>query len=106
MRELRYAVRCLPEHPASHSSRCITLALGIGANPPMFSVIDNVLLEHQRPRSPGFDRLAVVWETDEYRNVPRTGLVSPDFLDYRQRSPGGWTARGVHRHRNELTPAG
>ena len=84
MRELRYAVRMFAGTRLSHSSRVITLALGIGANTAIFSVIDNVLL--RRAPIPGIDRLAVVWETDRNTGTFREPGSFPDFLDYRQRS--------------------
>ena len=100
MRELRYAVRMFAGTPGFTLVALVTLALGIGANTAIFSVIDNVLL---RPAPiPGIDRLAVVWETDRNTGTFREPGSFPDFLDYRRAQPRIQTARGVHRHRSEL----
>jgi putative ABC transport system permease protein len=84
MRELRYAVRMFAGTPGFTLVALVTLALGIGANTAIFSVIDSVLL--RRAPLPGVDRLAVVWETDRNTGTFREPASLPDFLDYRQRS--------------------
>jgi len=84
MRELRYAARMFAGTPGFTLVALVTLALGIGANTAIFSVIDNVLL--RRAPIPGIDRLAVVWETDRNTGTFREPGSLPDFLDYRRRS--------------------
>ena len=84
MRELRYAVRMFAGTPGFTLVALITLALGIGANTAIFSVIDTVLL--RRAPIPEIDRLAVVWETDRNTGTTREPASFPDYLDYRQRS--------------------
>ena len=82
--DLRYAVRMLASHPTFTLVALLTLALGIGANTAIFSVVDTVLL-----RAAPFDdltRLAVVWETDRATGTTREPGSLPDFLDYRQRA--------------------
>lgn len=62
----------------------LTLAIGIGANAAMFSVINTVLL---RPLPfPDAQRIVLIWETDPNRNVTR-GTASPaEFLDWRDQN--------------------
>jgi len=62
----------------------LVLALGIGANTAIFSVVNSVLL---RPLPfPGADRLALIWETDLKDGIKR-GEPSPrNFLDWEEQS--------------------
>jgi MacB-like periplasmic core domain len=82
--DLRYALRLLAANPGFTAVALLTLALGIGANTAIFSVIDTVLL---RPAPVAdLDRLAVVWETDRNTGTTREPASLPDYLDYQQRS--------------------
>ena len=82
--DFRYALRLLAGNPAFTLVALLTLALGIGANTAIFSVIDTVLLR----AAPVHDikRLAVVWETDRNTSTTHEPASLPDYLDYQQRS--------------------
>jgi putative ABC transport system permease protein len=83
-RDVRHAWRGLRRNPGFACVAILTLALGIGANTAIFSVVDQVLL---RPTTiAGFDRLVMVWETDRRSGTIREPASIPDFLDYRSRS--------------------
>ncbi|HEY6308072.1 MAG TPA: ABC transporter permease [Candidatus Angelobacter sp.] len=84
LQDLRYALRLLRRSPGFAAAAILTLALGMGANTVMFSVLDTVLL---RPLPyPQPDRLVQVWETDSRLNFNR-GPVSPyHFLEWRKAS--------------------
>jgi len=82
--DLRYAVRLLAANPAFAAVAVLTLALGIGANTAIFSVIDTVLLRPAPVRD--IERLAVLWETDRNTSTTREPASLPDYLDYQQRS--------------------
>jgi predicted permease len=82
--DLRYAVRLLARNPGFTVVALLTLALGIGANTAIFSVIDTVLLRRAPVRD--IDRLAILWETDRNTSTTREPASWPDVLDYRQRS--------------------
>src|SRR3954470_6441263 len=84
MQDLKYAFRTLRRSPAFTFAAVLTLALGIGANTAIFSVVDGVLL---RPAPfADVDRLMMVWETDRNSSTTREPASVPDFLDFQQRS--------------------
>lgn len=62
----------------------ITLALGIGANTAIFSVVDAVLL---RPLPyPQADRLVFLWSTMNGQGVPQSGSALPDYHEWRDQN--------------------
>jgi putative ABC transport system permease protein len=74
----------LASHPTFTLVALVTLALGIGANTAIFSVVDTVLL--RAAPFPELSRLAVVWETDRATGTTREPGSLPDFLDYQRRA--------------------
>ncbi len=84
VQEIRFAVRSLRRTPAFTIAAILTLALGIGANTAIFSVVDGVLL---RPAPfDDIDRLMMVWETDRASGTTREPASIPDFADFQTRS--------------------
>src|SRR5262249_50766456 len=84
VQDVRYALRQLRSHPGFTVAVVLTLALGIGANTAVFSVLNGVLLKPLSYAKP--DRLAVVWE----RNVKHGtdfNVVNPrNYLDWRDQA--------------------
>jgi putative ABC transport system permease protein len=84
LQDLRYAIRMLVRNPGFTVVALLTLALGVGANSAIFSIIDTVLLRGAPVRD--IEHLAVLWETDRNTGTTREPASLPDTLDYRQRS--------------------
>ena len=80
LREIRHGIRSLIKRPGFTIVALIALALGIGANTAIFSLVNGVLLRPLPFAEP--DRL--VWMWGNIRNGGNRASVSPpDFLDYR-----------------------
>jgi predicted permease len=80
-RDLKYAMRQLVRHPGFALTATLTLALGIGANTAIFTVIQSVLLAPLPYANP--NRLALLethW-TDKGKTIPR--VTGPDMADVR-----------------------
>src|SRR5437870_8094868 len=79
--DIRYGVRSLLKRPAFTAVAVITLALGIGANTAIFSVVNTLLLRPLPFKEPA--RLVQVWEAN-YKLGQNTMDVSyPNFADWR-----------------------
>lgn len=80
LQDLRYAARQLLRSPGFTIPAVLTLALGIGANTAIFSVVDGVLL--RRAPFDDMDRLTMVWETDRASGTNHEPASVPDYLDF------------------------
>ncbi len=81
--DIRYALRLLAKTPGFTVVAIVTLALGIGANTAMFSVIHSVLL---RPLPyVQADRLTTIWNDYGSGGQSLPAVSPPDFRDYQQR---------------------
>jgi putative ABC transport system permease protein len=79
MQDLRYAARALRRAPGFALVAILTLALGIGANTGIFSVVSGVLLQPLPFRDPA--RLVVVW--GDHNTIGHEVASLPDFQDWR-----------------------
>ena len=81
---LKYAVRSLLRRPAFAATAIITLALGIGANTAMFSIINTVFLKPLPVREP--ERLAMLWSTLPDQQLNEAFSSYADFKDWSEQS--------------------
>jgi putative ABC transport system permease protein len=79
LQDLRYSLRMLLKKPGFALVAIITLALGIGANTAIFSVVNAVLL--RALPYPHAERLVVLFETS--KEVPAMNVAYPNYLDWR-----------------------
>ncbi len=82
--DLRYALRTLRKSPAFTLVAVFALALGIGANTAIFSVVNAVMLKPLPYRDPG--QLTLLWGNVRRVKVERRGTSYPDFVDWRKQS--------------------
>src|SRR4029079_12347859 len=84
IRDVRHAARRLLRTPAFTIATLLTLALGIGANTAIFSVVDSVLLKPLPYPEP--DRLIGLWQTAPGVDIKDLPASIADYVTYREES--------------------
>ena len=79
--DLHYAMRALRRSPGFTLTALLTLALGIGANTAIFSVVRAVLLEPLPFREPS--RVVRIWQVNPSTGMDRGAVSEPNFKDWR-----------------------
>jgi putative ABC transport system permease protein len=104
MNNLRFALRQLLKSPGFTFVAVLTLALGIGANTAIFTVVNAVFLEKLPYREA--DRIAVIWETNVER-PGRANVVGPaNFIRWKERATAFESLAAYAETRANLTGAG
>ena len=84
IRDLRFALRTMARKPAFTSMALIIIALGIGANTAIFSLVRAVIL---RPLPfKDSDRLVMVWEDASFLNFPKNTPAPANYVDWKKRN--------------------
>src|SRR2546425_7693427 len=84
LQDLRYACRTLVKNPGFAALTVICLALGIGVNSTIFSVVDTVAIRPLPFRAP--EELVALHTTDAANGVDRAPVSYLDFQDWRERT--------------------
>jgi predicted permease len=84
LQDVRFGLRMLRKSPAFTVVAVLTLAIGIGANTYIFSMVDALLLRPMEFPEPG--RLVALWERLPNTGVERNELSPANFLDFRDRN--------------------
>ena len=104
LRDFRYSLRLIRKSPGFAALAITALALGLGANTAMFSVIDRILLRPLAYKEP--DRLVVTL------HAGRLPVSPPDFLDYQRNVPAfeamgaaqAWSGNLTGPEKTEVVP--
>jgi predicted permease len=78
LQDMRYGIRMVAKSPGFAAIAILTLALGIGANTALFSVVNGVLLNPLPYRQP--DRLVAIYAKS--KEFSRSSISYPNFLDW------------------------
>src|SRR6185369_5146621 len=84
LRDLRYAIRASLKKPAFIAIVVLALAIGIGANTAIFSVVNAILLRPLPFKNP--DRIVMVWMNNGKLKVDQDWHSYPNYVDYREQS--------------------
>ena len=96
LQDIRYAARIIHRRPALSIVIVLTLALGIGANTAIFSIVNTVLL--RRLPYPDADRLVRIWERQLDTGAPERPVRPANFFEWKERSTSfedvAWSGMG------------
>jgi putative ABC transport system permease protein len=102
--DVRYGVRVLVRVPVFTAVAILTLALGIGANTAIFSVVNAVLLRPLPFADP--DRLVMLWETSQATGEDQVPVAPADYFDWQAASQRFERLAAFHPWSFNLTSGG
>ena len=82
--DVRYGLRMLAKNPGFTAVAVIALALGIGANTAIFSVVNTVLLRPLPYKNP--EQLVMVWEENSKQGFPHDTPSAANYIDWRDQN--------------------
>jgi putative ABC transport system permease protein len=82
--DLRYGLRVLIKNPGFTAIAVLTIALGIGANTAIFSLVKAVLLRPLPYKDS--ERLVMVWEANQKTGVSHVQVSAPNYVDWRDQN--------------------
>ncbi len=99
IKDINYGIRGLLRRPGFTLITILTLALGIGANTAIFSVVNAVLLEPLKFHEP--ERLAMIWEEASFAGFPTNTPAPANYADWKaQNNSFEQMAAAAHRSFN------
>ena len=104
LQDVRYGLRTLRKSPGFAAIVILTLALGIGANTAIFSVVYAVLLKPLPYTNP--DQLFTAFQTNKEKGIAETGVSYPNFEDWRAQNHVFSELAGILAHQLTLTGRG
>ena len=102
--DLRYGARILLKQPAVTLVAVVTLALGIGANTVIFSLVNSILLRPLPFRDP--DRVVIMLQASPKLGLSSWGVSQADFAAYRDQNRSFETIAIYNRTATNLTGEG
>ena len=84
LQDLRYTIRMLLKRPAFTAIVVLALAIGIGANTAIFSVINAILLRPLPYKD--FDRISMIWMDNPKLGVKEDWHSYPNYVDYKEQN--------------------
>ena len=104
LQDLRFGARGLARSPGFAAVALATIALGVGANTAIFSVVDAVLL---RPLPfPEPDRIVAAFQTQPSQGVSQNGVSYPNYADWRDQAKSFDALAAIRMHDYTLTGQG
>src|SRR5215216_3934656 len=104
IKDIRYGIRGLLKRPGFTVIALITLALGIGANTAIFSVVNAVLLRPLPFQNP--EQLAIVWEDATFAGFPRNTPAPANYVDWKTQNQSFVDMAASHETSFNLTGDG
>ena len=104
LQDARYAWRMLRKNPGFTAVAVLTLALGIGANTAIFSVVYAVLLKPLPYAHP--EQLVTAFQANTQEGVPEDGVSYPNFEEWRAQNHDFSELAGITAHQLTLTGRG
>jgi predicted permease len=104
LRDVQYATRVLKRSPGFSILAVVTLALGIGANTAIFSVVNGVLLRPLPYRAP--EQLVYIWDRLDWIGFPRASVSGPQIHELREQARSFTAFAALRTGTSQMTGVG